>query len=152
MNIASNFSDKEIREIIREIFEKELEKRISEIIERKIIGYEKSLSEVSLLERIIKVEEELKALREIQIEMMKLMEKRFEALQREMDKRFEAMEKRFEAMDMRFEAMEKRFEALQREMDKRFEAMEKRFNFMQKLIAGGFTLLTILITLLKLFG
>ncbi|MGC8871707.1 MAG: hypothetical protein ACP5QC_02360 [Caldimicrobium sp.] len=62
------------------------------------------------------------------------MEKRFEALQREMDKRFEAM-------DMRFEAM-----------DKRFEAMEKRFNFMQKLIAGGFTLLTILITLLKLFG
>ncbi|MGC8871708.1 MAG: hypothetical protein ACP5QC_02365 [Caldimicrobium sp.] len=103
MNIASNFSDKEIREIIREIFEKELEKRISEIIERKIIGYEKSLSEVSLLERIIKVEEELKALREIQIEMMKLMEKRFEALQREMDKRFEAMDKRFEAMDMRFE-------------------------------------------------
>ncbi len=40
-------------------------------------------------------------------------DKRFEAMQEQMDKRFEAMDKRFEAMDKRFEAMDKRFEALQ---------------------------------------
>ncbi len=131
MNLTSNFGEGEIRNIINRVLNEELERRISEILERKIIEKEKSLLEVSLLERVVRVEEELKALREVQMEMMKMMDKRFEALQREMDRRFEA---------------------LQREMDARFEAMEKRFDFMQKLIAGGFAFLTLLITLLKLFG
>jgi len=49
------------------------------------------------------------------------MDKRFEALQREMDKRFEAV-------------------------DKRFEALEKRLNFMQWFMGIGFGLLGLLIT------
>ncbi|MHA1149949.1 MAG: hypothetical protein ACTSR8_17060 [Promethearchaeota archaeon] len=78
------------------------------------------------------------------------MDKRFEAIQAQMDKRFEAMDKRFEAMDKRFEAiqaqmdkrfkamdkrfeaMDKRFEAIQAQMDKRFKAMDKRFEAMDK--------------------
>ncbi|MEZ0343776.1 MAG: hypothetical protein ABWJ99_03080 [Caldimicrobium sp.] len=127
MSLSPDFGEREIRIIVSQILNEELERRISEILEKKIIEKEKSLSEVSLLERVVRVEEELKALREIQIEMMKMVDKRFEALQREMDKRFEAIEKRF-------------------------EALEKRFDFMQKLIAGGFAFLTLLITLLKLFG
>lgn len=58
--------------------------------------------------------------------------RRFEALQKEMDRRFEEMNKRFEAMDKRFEALQKemdrRFDAMQKEMDKRFEAMQKEMD------------------------
>jgi hypothetical protein len=50
------------------------------------------------------------------------MDKRFEALQREMSERFVAM-------------------------DKRFEAMEKRLNFMQWIMGIGFGLLGLLITI-----
>jgi len=60
-----------------------------------------------------------------------------------MNERFEALQREINA---RFEAMEKRFEALQREMDKRFKAMEKRFNFTQWMIGIGFGLLGLLIT------
>jgi predicted nuclease with TOPRIM domain len=49
---------------------------------------EKELHEVSLIERVVRVEEELKSLR-------KEMSYRFEALLREMNARFEALEKRF---------------------------------------------------------
>jgi hypothetical protein len=64
------------------------------------------------------VEEELKALREVQ-----------NAILREMHARFEAVDKRFEAMD------------------KRFEAMERRLNFMQWFMGVGFALLGLLITI-----
>jgi chaperonin cofactor prefoldin len=97
------------------------------------------------MERIVHVEEELKALREIQIAQFEAMEKRFEVLQREMDKRFEALQRE---MDKRFEAMEVRFEAI----DKRFEAIEKRLNFMQWFIGIGFTIVSILIALFSFVG
>jgi len=155
---------------------------------------EKELYAIPLLERLIRLEEELKALRLLEAErhqnLSREMDKRFEALLREMDKRFEAqqremnarfeaqqreindlkmllqerheallreMDKRFEAqqkeMNARFEAQQKemnaRFEALLREMSARFEALEKRLNFMQWLIAIGFSFLTVLITLIN---
>ena len=65
-----------------------------------------------LIERVVRVEEELKALREIESARFEAMERRFEALQREMNARFEALQKemnaRFESIDKRFEATEKR--------------------------------------------
>jgi glutathione S-transferase len=54
------------------------------------------------------------------------MEIRFEALQREMNARFEAM-------------------------DKRFESLERRLTFTQWFIGAGFTLITIVITVFKLY-
>jgi len=88
--------------------------------------------------------------------LIEMMDKRFEALQREMDKRFEALQRE---MNARFEAVDKRFEALQREMnarfegvDKRFEAMDKRFSMLTWFMGAGFSLLALLIALLKLFG
>jgi chaperonin cofactor prefoldin len=120
---------------------------IREELERFVLTNEQRAKELSLMERVIKVEEELKSLREIE-------SARFEA----MEKRFEAMEKRFEAMEKRFEAMDKRFESLQREMnarfeaiDKRFEAMDKRFTFLQWFVGIGFSAVLGLTSLMPLW-
>ncbi len=87
-----------------------------------------------LLERMVRVEEELKAQRELMTERFQAMDRRFEDLQEAMDKRFEAVDKRFEAMDARFadarDASDRRFEAV----EKRFEAMDRRFDDLQKSI------------------
>ena len=143
---------------------------IAEQLEAYVREHELKAKELSLLERIIRVEEELKAQREIIASLQKEMIVRFEAmderfvvLQREMDRRFGVIEKRFEAMDKRFEAMEKRFEViekrfeamderfelLQREMDKRFESVEKHLSFLQWFMTGGFTFISILITIVN---
>jgi len=109
---------------------------------------EKELYEVSLIERIIRVEEELKNLRKEMEYLRKEMDYRFEALLREMNARFEAITKE---MNARFEAitreMNTRFETQKRESDARFEALEKRFNFLQWTMMLGFTFLSILITI-----
>ena len=76
-----------------------------------------------LLERMVRVEEELKAQRTLMDERFGFMERRFEAV----DKRFEAVDKRFEAIDKRFEAIDKRFEELIGQMNARFGTVDKRF-------------------------
>jgi len=102
-----------------------------------------------LLERAIRVEEELKHQREelkqqrdLMREGFERMDKRFEAMEERMDRRFEAMEER---MDRRFEAMEERMDRRfeqERELtkegfervDRRLEASDKRFDILQKSI------------------
>ena len=69
--------------------------------------------EFELLERIVRVEEEIKSLHALTTE-------RFEAV----EKRFEAIDKRFEEVDKRFEAVDKRFELMQAYMDKRFTSLQ----------------------------
>ncbi len=125
-------------------------------------------------DRILVVEQELKAQRELMSQGFAAMEKRFEAvdrrfesLQHNMDKRFEAvddrfeslqhdMDKRFEASDKRFESlqhnMDKRFESLQHNMDKRFEAVDKRFSMLQWMWGGGVLIITLLMSLYQFFG
>jgi len=71
------------------------------------------------LERIVRVEEELKSQRELMKQGFEAMEKRFEAV----DKRFEQVDKRFEQVDKRFEAVDKRFEGLREDSNIRFEQM-----------------------------
>ena len=135
---------------------------IREELERFVLTNEQRAKELSLMERVIKVEEELKSLREIESARFEAMEKRFETLQREMNARFEAMEKRFEAIDKRFEAlqremnarfeaMDKRFESLQREMNARFEAIEKKFTFLQWFVGIGFSAVLGLTSLMPLW-
>ncbi len=132
-------------------FQEILEKMVAETVSRFVQRNEERAREISLIERVVRVEEELRALREIEAARFEAIEKRFEALQREMNARFEAMEKRFEAlqreMNARFEAMDKRFEAV----EKRFETIEKRLAFMQWFIGVGFTLILLLITLSNFF-
>ena len=138
---------------------------------------EKEIYELSLIERIVRVEEELKALRNEQgyrfEVLVREMNARFEAQKRESDARFEAiiseqralreeMNARFEAQkresdarfeaqkresDARFEAIMSELRALREEMNARFEAIEKRFNFLQWFMMLGFTFLSVLIAL-----
>lgn len=70
-----------------------------------------------LLERSVRVEEELKHQR-------LLMRESFE----QFEKRFELIEKRFEQVDKRFEQVDKRF----KQVDKRFEQVDKRLELQQQ--------------------
>ncbi len=110
---------------------KAVKSRLQEAIEEYVEQNELRLKELSLIERTVRVEEELRSMREMS-------ESKFEMLQREMNARFEAllreMNARFDANDKRFDANDKRFESLQREMNARFEAMDKRFSTIQWMI------------------
>ena len=80
---------------------------------------------LDLSQRIVRVEEELKAQRELML------------------KGFEQVDKRFEQVDKRFEQVDKRFE----QVDKRFEQVERRFAGMMWLIGIGFVLISTLMSL-----
>ncbi|SFM79413.1 hypothetical protein [Thermodesulforhabdus norvegica] len=164
-----------VAELVRKILHEEAENLFAEKIADFVRNNELKAKELSLIERVIRVEEELKSLRVIETERFEVTEKRFEALQRELDARlsalhnevnarFEAVDKRLEAlhremntrfealhreMNARFEATERRFEVLQREMNTRFEAMERRFTMLQWTMGIGFSFLAVLIAVIK---
>lgn len=96
-----------------------------------LVGPRVSPIDTQLLERMVRVEEELKAQREIMAE-------RFDA----MDRRFEAVDQRFVDLraysDARFEAVDRRFET----MDKRFDDVQTNLSRIQWLIGTGFVLIT----------
>jgi len=156
MALPESIPIEQIETIVKAILQDHLKTAIEEFVRQ---NDEQKAKELSLIERIIRVEEELKALKEIELARFEAIEKRFEAV----DKRFEALQRemnaRFEAiireMNSRFEALQKetnaRFEALQREMYARFQAIEKRLNFMQWFMGIGFTILSLLIALFKFF-
>ncbi len=97
-------------------------------------------NEIELIERIVRVQEELKSQRELMLAGFEQSNKRFEDMQKYTDKRFEVMQenmdKRFEMiqnnMDKRFEQVDRNFEIIQKNMDKRFEQVDKNFEIAQK--------------------
>jgi len=116
---------------MEQYFSKMMEIRLKQALEEFIARNDVRIKELSLIERIVRVEEELKALREIFEAKFDASEKRFDLLQRTMNERFEAVDKRFESLQRE---MNGRFESLQREMNARFEAIEKRFSTIQWMI------------------
>ena len=106
-------------------------------------------NEVELLERMVRVEEELKNQRELMLMGFEQTNKRFEEMQKNMDKRFEQVDKRFEEMqknmDRRFEQVDKRFE----QIDKRFEDVNSKFTMMFAFMTLGFTILATMMTIFK---
>ena len=102
---------------------------LSDILADFIATQEKRASEVSLIERIVRVEEAQRSHEQLTRALLEQMNLRFEEMQRNMDKRFVEMQ---QSMDKRFESMDKRFVEMQRNMDKRFEAVDKRFESMDK--------------------
>jgi uncharacterized protein YukE len=92
--------------------------------------------ELSLQERLIRVEESLSNQIELARQGFSAMDKRFEGMQEKMDKRFEAFQGQ---LDVRFEVaqgrMDKSSTALQVQLDNRFEAAlaqtDSRFEAMQ---------------------
>lgn len=63
-----------------------------------------TFSDRQVLDRILVVEQELKAQRELMQQGFEQVDKRFESMQHQMDKRFEQVDKRFEQVDKRFSA------------------------------------------------
>ena len=116
-----------------------------------------------LLERMVRVEEELKAQRTLMDERFGFMERRFEAV----DERFDAVDKRFEEligqMNARFETVDRRFEELIGQMNVRFETVDRRFEesnahtdsrfrTLTWMIGVGFAVVTSLTTLFALLS
>ncbi len=99
------------------------------------LGKPPAVYEIELRERMVRVEEELKNQRELIKTILEQMDKRFEALQNEVNRRFDAVDKRFET--------------LQNEMNRRFEALIKRidrfmiWSFAITLTVGGLVVVTL---------
>jgi hypothetical protein len=143
MNEAA-LSREEIEQLVANIVHSKIYAAIEEFIKRN----DQRAKELSLIERIVRVEEELKALREIEIARFEAAEKRFESLQREMNAKFESLQRE---MNARFEALQKEMNTRFEAVDKRFEAMEKRLTFIQWFIGIGFSLLTLIVALYRVY-
>ncbi len=89
-------------------------------------------SENQILERIVRIEESLAHHIELTRQGFSEMNRRFELLLDQTNKRFEQIEKRFEQIDKRFEQIDKRFEAMQIQIDRRFEQVDRRFEQIDK--------------------
>ena len=98
-----------------------------------------------LMERMVRVEEELKAQREILLTHVETSERRFEDMNRRFDdwnrrfddvnQRFEDVNKRFDDVNERFEDVNKRFDDVNErfeDVNKRFDDVNKRFNDVNK--------------------
>ena len=104
---------------VRKIIEDYIGKKLDETVKKFIAHREVYPEELSLIERIIRVEEELKSQRELMKKSFELIEKRFEQI----DRRFDQIDKRFEQVDKRFEQVDKRIEELRDYTDKRIKLL-----------------------------
>lgn len=77
------------------------------------------VTNTQLLERVVRVEEELKAQRELFLVRFEAVDRRFEAS----DQRFIDMNTRFEDMNTRFEDMNTRLEDMRDYLNRRFNAL-----------------------------
>ena len=75
-------------------------------------------TESQLLERIVRIEESLAHQIELTRQGFLEMNRRFELLLDQTNRRFEQVEKRFEQIDKRFEQVDRRFEELTRRRDR----------------------------------
>ena len=107
---------------------------LRELVEEMVPHVELGGVGAQLLERMVRVEEELKAQRTL------------------MDERFNFMVQRFEAVDKRFEESsahnDRRFDAV----DKRFDDLNARFTALTWMIGVGFVVITTLTTVFALLA
>jgi len=109
--------------------------------------------ELELRDRTTKVEEELKHQRDILINGFAQMDKRFEQMKIDSDRRFDQVDKRFEQMkidsDKRFEQVDKRFEKIDLKLEKQTQAimdihqeikLQMRWSFGVLVAVGGLVL------------
>ena len=107
--------------------------------------------DVSLAERIVRVEEGIKHQGEILEKILHQMDKRFE----QVDKRFGQIDKRFEQIDKRLDLMEKSIDSRFEQVDKRIEElredMNSRFSHLQWTMGIGFTTMAALMGIFNFF-
>ena len=136
-----------------EIGEKEL-KKIGTYVKKHLpewMGELRRERELDLVERIVRVEEEVKSLREVMETRFAAVYERFDAVDQRFESMQEHMETRFEAANERFKSIDQRFESMQQYMDKRFETVDKRFSQLQWMMGIGFTLMAALMGVLNFF-
>ena len=147
---------------------------LREVVDEMVPRVELGGAGTQLVERMIRVEEELRAQRTLMDERFNFMAQRFESV----DKRFDRVDKRFEelmtATDKRFEertaatdkrfgeltaATDRRFEELIAATDKRFDAVDRRFDDVNArfttltwMIGVGFVVVTSLTTVFALLA
>ena len=97
-----------------------------------------------LMERMVRVEEELKAQRELLLAHMEASDRRFE----DIDRRFEDTNRRFDDVNKRFDDVNKRFE----DMNRRFDDNSKRHTATPWFVGAGFLVVTTLISLYQFLG
>ncbi|NCF77867.1 MAG: hypothetical protein GWP45_11815 [Proteobacteria bacterium] len=85
-------------------------------------------TESQLLERIVRIEESLAHQIELTRQGFLEMNRRFELLLDQTNRRFEQVEKRFEQIDKRFEAMQVQIDRRFEQIDKRFDQVDRRFD------------------------
>ena len=120
-----------MKEPAMELGEKELEK-IGSYVRSHLsewMGEVRRERELDLVERVVRVEEELKNLREV------------------MEVRFNGVQTEFKGIHQRFEDVNERFE----DVNKRFEDMDKRFSQVQWMMGLGFTVLAALMAVFNFF-
>lgn len=109
--------------------------------------------DTQLLERMVRVEEELKAQRELMAERFSAVDRRFEDMLAASEQRFGDMRSH---SDQRFAAMDKRFDESLSASDKRFADMrsysDKRFAALQWTLVVGFTIVTAAVTVFGLLA
>lgn len=107
--------------------------------------------EIQIIERITRVEEELKSQRDLLLKQHEMMMFGFA----QMEKRFEQFDKRFEMtqknMDDRFSAMQRNMDDRFAQVDKRFDDVNKRFTMLMWAMGIGFTLTTTALSLITIF-
>ncbi len=97
-----------------------------------------------LMERMVRVEEELKAQREILLTHVETSDRRFD----DVNRRFEDVNQRFEDVNKRFDDVNQRFE----DVNKRFDDNNKRHTTTQWAVGVGFVALTALVTVYQFLG
>ncbi len=88
-----------IEKIVKEVLEKELDLYLA----RYTAGKEEEYNRLAILHRLIPLEEELKAQRELLQSLYRFLEARFETADKHLEDRFAATDKRFEATNERFQ-------------------------------------------------
>ena len=114
-----------------------------------------SLTDKEIIERLTRLEEGQKALKELMDKRFEDINKRFEDINKrfeDINKRFEDINKRFEDINKRFEDINKRFEDINKrfeDIDRKFELMNKRIDDLNKRMND---LVNIMSTMMVVFG
>ena len=114
---------------------------LRELVDAMVPRQELGGAGTQLLERMVRVEEELKAQRTLMDERFGFMARRFEDMFEYMDRRFEAVDKRFDGVDTRYQAV-----------DTPFKDTNTCFKTLTWMIGVGFVVLASLTTLFALLS
>ena len=111
-----------------------------------------------LMERMVRIEEELKAQRELLLAHVEASDRRFEDIDRRFEdtnKRFDDVNKRFDDVSKRFDDVNKRFEDVNKrfeDVNRRFDDNNRRHSTTQWFVGAGFLVVTTLISLYQFLG